>query len=169
MSDVSPNQPAAKSPMVRRLQIALAVSAALNLLVAGTVAGAMLGRGAGPDRGEISRELGFGPFSGALGKEERDALRSYLQQNAPQLRAANTQRGREIAAVQAALRAQPFSPDTLRAALADMQQRQAGQLQLGYAAIADVLIKMPDAQRRALADRLQHSVRKGGAGSHSGK
>jgi uncharacterized membrane protein len=154
MSDASVQSPP-RAPMLRRLQIALAISVALNLFVVGIVAGAMLHRENWDARGAMTRELGFGPFSGALGKPERDALRQYLQERAPQLRAANAQRGREIAAVQAALRAEPFDPEALRAALAAMEQRQTGQLKLGYEAIFDVFAKMPPDQRRALADRLE--------------
>lgn len=165
MSDVSPSLPPPtppKNPLLRRLQIALAISVALNLLVAGLVAGAALGRDKWADRSAIPRELGFGPFSGALGKPERDSLRGYLQERAPQLRAANSQRGREIAAVQAALRAQPFDAAALQTALSAMQQRQEGQLQLGYQAISQMLLAMPDDQRRAFADRLANGGRMDG-------
>jgi len=147
---------------VRALQVALVLSLGLNLAIGGMMAGAMLNRDKLAQRGALTRELGFGPFTAAFAMEDRRALREYLQQKAPQLRSANTQRGAEIANLQAALRADPFRPDALRTALGQMQRRQADQLALGHEAIEAVILAMPHDQRRALADRLAHTARSGG-------
>jgi uncharacterized membrane protein len=154
-----PPPPLAPRVPVRALQVALALSLALNLAVGGVVVGAMLNRDKLAQRGAITREMGFGPFTAAFAMEDRRALRNYLQQKAPQLRNANAQRRAEIANLQAALQADPFSPDALRAALGQMQGRQADQLALGHEAIAAVILSMPQDQRRALADRLAHTAR----------
>ena len=80
-----PAAPAPTGASVRGLKIALAVSVALNLAVAGVVVGAWMKDG--PSRG-MPRDLSFGPFSEALGPEDRRALRKALAERAPGFREA---------------------------------------------------------------------------------
>ena len=68
----------------RAVRIALAVSVALNLAVVGVVAGAALKHGGSGH--EMERDSGFGPFSEALSREDRRALRGQILQRAPELR-----------------------------------------------------------------------------------
>ena len=77
MNDVPPTPaPApALSKSGRGLRIALAISVALNLAIAGLVAGAVLRNHAPGGREDVARELGFGPFTEALSREDRRALR----------------------------------------------------------------------------------------------
>ena len=71
----------------RGLRIALAVSVALNLAVAGMFAGSLLkDHEDGGPRGV--REIGFGPFSEALSREDRRALRANLMAKMPEMRLA---------------------------------------------------------------------------------
>jgi hypothetical protein len=75
-------------PQSRALRIALAVSVALNLAVVGLFAGMALHHGGfGPDRDGV-RDLGFGPFTEALSREDRAALRQAFLAKAPDLRQA---------------------------------------------------------------------------------
>jgi uncharacterized membrane protein len=169
--DVLPPNDAApqrRRPSVRALQIALAVSVALNLLVAGMAAGAMLNRDKWAEHRAISRDMGFGPLGLAMRPEDRRALRQYLQEKAPQLRAANAQRRAELVALQQALRAEPFDPQALRAALENMQQRLSGQLALGQEAVTAVILAIPEADRRAMADRLGRAGMRSEKSNHRG-
>lgn len=157
-----PEPPEAARPASHRLlRAALAVSVALNLLVAGVVVGGLFYRGEGGGRAEMTRDLGFGPFGEALTPKDRRALREWLKTRAPELRSANMQRRADMVALQAALRAQPFDAAGLRAALSAMRARMEGQLALGHAALSKVILGMPEAERRAFADRLERGIRRG--------
>ena len=164
-----PPFPPARHVSARVLRIALAVSVGLNLSILGAVAGSFWHDGSAGGRGEMVRDLGFGPFGEALGQDDRRALREWLKARAPELRSANSQRYADLAAVQAALRAQPFDPDALRAALGAMRGRMESQLALGHEALTDVILAMPDGERLALADRLERGMRRGGDGNRGDK
>lgn len=146
----------------RMLRLALGISVALNLLVAGVGLGSLFHAGGRDGRPEMTRDLAFGPFAESLRPEERRALRDYLQARAPELRSAASQRGRDITAVQAALRAAPFDPAAFTAAIDAMRGRLEGQLTLGFDGLKEVVMTMPEAERRALADRLDRGLRRDG-------
>ncbi len=157
-----PLMPAPRHVSPRVLRVVLGVSVALNLLVAGLVMGSFYKMGGPGGRMEMSRDLAFGPFTEALEHTDRQALRSYLQDRAPELRSANAQRRRDIAAVQAALRSQPFDPAAFTTAVSQMRGRLEDQLGLGFDGLTAVVLQMPEAQRIALADRLDRGLRRGG-------
>lgn len=144
----------------RRLRIVLAISVALNLLVAGLAIGAAFH--GGPNRDQMSRDLGFGPFSEALDMNQRHALRESLLQKSPQIRGAMQQRRADLAQLLSALRAEPFDAAAMNSALETIRTRLADQLALGKNALADVLIAMPPAQRLEFAERLERGQRRGG-------
>jgi uncharacterized membrane protein len=156
--DTSPKQD-------RRLRIALAVSVGINLLVAGLAIGAAFH--GGPDRDQMSRDLGFGPFSEALDMNQRRALRDSLIQKSPEIRSAMQQRRRDLSQLLAAMRAEPFDASQMQSALETMRQRLTTQLTLGQNALADVLAKMPTEQRLEFADRLERGQRRSGK-DHAG-
>ena len=141
----------------RGLKIALAVSVALNLAVAGVVAGAWLKDG--PGRG-TPRDLSFGPFSEALSPEDRRALRKALIDRAPGFREAREAARAEFAALLDALRASPFDPATVQSALAAIEARNAGRLELGRSLIEARIAQMSEADRLAFADRLESGLRR---------
>ena len=146
----------------RALRVALAISVALNLLVAGLALGSLFHMGGRDGRPEMTRDLAFGPFGESLRPEDRRALRDYLKARAPELRSAVGQRNRDLAAVQAALRATPFDPALFSAAIDAMRGRLEGQLTLGFDGLIEVVKNMPDPERRALADRLDRGMRRDG-------
>jgi uncharacterized membrane protein len=148
---------AAPAPSGRGLKIALAVSVALNLAVAGLVAGAWMKDG--PSRG-MPRDLSFGPFSEALSQEDRRALRKALADRAPGFREARVAAQAEFAALLAALRASPFDPAAMQSALAAIEARNAGRLELGRSLIEARITQMSDADRLAFADRLENGLRR---------
>lgn len=161
MSDVSPMAPA-PAPASKKLRAALAVSVALNLGVLGVIAGAMLhGGGMWGAHTEV-RALGFGPFTEALDRSQRDALRKAVFAKAPEFRNARKAMRADAAAVVAALRAEPFDPAALSTIMAAQQQRLVGQLQLGQDLLRDLLVAMTPEARLAFADRLDARLKHAG-------
>lgn len=145
----------------RGLKIALALSLALNLSIAGLVAGAWLSdHGPRSDRRSPSRDLAFGPVTDALSPEDRRALRREFLARAPEFRAARQEARAELATLLAALRAEPFDPAALSTALAAIQTRNSDRLEIGRTLIETRLLSMDAADRRAFADRLDAALRR---------
>ncbi|MGB8812523.1 MAG: periplasmic heavy metal sensor [Paracoccaceae bacterium] len=158
MADTSqPTDPKQKS--TKWLRVALGVSLALNLAVAGIVGGAVL-KGGRDHHSSMVRDLGFGPFSEALSREDRAALRGAFFQRVPDMRANRNAMREDFAAVLGALRADPFDPAALTTALERQQGRMADQLAIGQALIADHIAAMTPEARRGFADRLEQSLTK---------
>lgn len=141
----------------RGLKIALAISVALNLAVAGMVTGAWLG--GGHARG-MPRDLSFGPFSEALSPEDRRALRQALLDRAPGFREARAAAQAEFETLLTALRASPFDIGAMQSALAAIEARNAGRLELGRSLIEARIAQMSDSDRMAFADRLENGLRR---------
>jgi uncharacterized membrane protein len=148
-------EPAARVATATWVKVVLALSLALNLAIIGLAAGAWMKEGSkGPPR-----DLSFGPFSEALSRADRRALRSALLERAPDFRASREAAAQEFAALLTALRAQPLDPAALRTAFAAIEQRNAGRLELGRSLIENRLIEMSDADRLAFADRLEAGLK----------
>jgi Spy/CpxP family protein refolding chaperone len=146
------------TPLVRKLVIALAVSVALNLFGLGFVVArglrhrdqlAMHGPGMRPPAG-----MDFGPRHmmrglrdlGPAGQQMMDARREAMRAHHRALRDAQD-------AVNKALTAEPFDPNKLNAALAELRARQAAAAQAAHGALVDLAGKLDADQRRALAER----------------
>lgn len=148
-------------PQGRALRIALAVSVALNLAVAGLFAGMALHHGGfGPDRDGV-RDLGFGPFTEALSREDRAALRQAFLAKAPDLRQARREMMADQRDLLAALRAEPFDAAKLSEVMAAQQGRMAARLETGQALMRDFLTAMSPEARLAFADRLEERLSHG--------
>ena len=143
------------------LRWALGISLALNLAVVGMVAGAMLRDGPGM-RGAMVRDLGFGPFTEALSREDRRALRQALFERAPEIRQARQQRQEDLQALVAILRAEPFDAAALAAAMAEQEARMVGQLRLGQTVLQERIAAMTPEARRGFAERLEDGLSHGG-------
>jgi uncharacterized membrane protein len=153
---VPPGSETAAARTGRWVKVVLAVSLALNLAVAGLALGAWLQEG--PGRG-MPRGLSFGPFSEALSPDDKRALRQALTERAPDMRGDHQAARADMEAVLTALRADPFDPAGLTAALAQVEARLAGRLTLGRSLIESRLLEMTDADRQAFADRLERTLR----------
>ncbi len=155
--DLTPNtaapDPAATFPTGRGVKIALAVSVALNLVIVGLVAGAMVKDAAFAGRGPGS--MGLGVFTEAFSRDDRRALRKALAAEAPSFRATRASAEAEYAALIAALRAEPFDEIAVKAALSRIAAATVTQLQLGREVIEAHLLAMPTADRLAFAKRLE--------------
>lgn len=145
----------------RGLRIALAVSVAINLAVAGIVAGAAF-HGGGPmgARGAV-RDLGFGAYTEALSREDRTALRQAYMAKSPNLRATRNQMRRDVADVLAALRASPFDADRLAVAMDVQGKRMSDQFVTGQQLMQEFFAKMTPEARAQFADRLEAGLGRG--------
>ena len=145
----------AKKPRGSRgLKIALAVSLAINLCIAGVIAGVMLRDGPPPG----GRDFGLGPLSEALSREDRKALRAIFVERHHDLRGSRREMRAEFDALVAALRAEPFDPAALDAALAAIAARNQALLDTGRELVAERLKAMDGAGRAAFADRLEKHI-----------
>lgn len=140
------------------LRIALALSLALNLAVLGLVAGAIFRDGPGM-RGGMARDLGFGPYSEALSPEDRKALRRALFEKAPEIRNSRRLMREDAQALLALLRAEPFDAEAFHDRMESQHDRMEHQLRLGQDLLQDFVAAMPEAERRAFADRLEDGLR----------
>jgi uncharacterized membrane protein len=165
MTDV--NQPTPANPPTRAphrgLKIAFAVSVAMNLAVAGLVGGMALHGGPG-QRGEgFVRDMGFGPFDGALSPEDRESLRKTIQGRSGDIGTARNHMQADALAILSAMKATPFDPATLSAALEAQAAHLGERLKFGSAIMRDYLLALPEDARRAFADRLEQRMRHGRA------
>lgn len=143
-------------------RVLLVVSLALNLLVAGAVAGAFLsgGKDRGGDRRAESR-LPMGPYARAFPKEDRAELRRAFEARKPWFDEQRTAlRGAAEELVQV-LRAEPFDPVALRAVLARQTEKQTEIRAEGQKIFAERLVAMTNAQRQRFADRVEKGLRRG--------
>lgn len=148
----------------RRLRIALALSVALNLAVAGVVIGSMVThRGERP--GPV-RELGLGAFTEVMTRDQRASLRQIYKRQSPDFGTMRREMRAERAALLDTLRAQPFDPDAFGRALGEMNARHAGRLHHGELLLQEVIAGMAPDERLAFADRLQTYMTQSRGGSH---
>jgi uncharacterized membrane protein len=158
--DVVPPPQTSTSPVpagANWIKIALAVSVALNLAVAGLAAGAFLKGGAG--RG-MPHDLSFGPFSDALDGDDRRALRMALTDRMPSFRESRAEARAEFITLLDALRASPFDETAVQSALAAIETRNARRLELGRSLIEARLLQMSQVARLAFADRLEKGLKR---------
>ncbi len=145
----------------RGLRTALAVSVALNLAVLGVIGGAWLSHdrsrmGGGP------RDLGFGQFTEALTPENRADLRRRFLAQAPGFLAERRAMRAGLQTIITTLRADPFDPAALDAAMAAQAAGLQGRIATGQALLYDFLVDQSPADRRAFADRLEAQLTRKG-------
>ena len=166
---VPPAPPVPPQKSLRGLRIALGVSVALNLLVVGLVAGAIL-RDGGP-RDRMVRDLDLGPFTEALSQADRAAIRREFVARVPDLREARRAMRAEFGDLLGVLRAEPFDPDAMRAVMAGQRARMQERLDLGQDLLLERLTAMTPEARQGFADRLEERLRRGprGGGRDEGR
>ncbi len=151
-----------KPAPLRGLRIALAVSVALNLAVVGLVGGTLL-RPDGPRGPAMPRDPGFGFFHEALTPDNRAELRQRLRSAAPEFAGKPHAPRQDVAAIVAALRADPFVPGALDQAMQAQIVQLRTRLDLGQKLLLDYLSDLPVEERQAIADRLEAAgARRGG-------
>jgi uncharacterized membrane protein len=152
--------PKVKSPD-RWVRVALAVSLAINLGIAGIVAGVMMRNGGPMHDAAMTRDLGFGPFTEALSKEDRSDLRRAFLAKVPELRDGRRAMRKDFGLLLTQLREVPLDQAGLRAAFDRQNTRNTERLGLGQQLIFDLVVGMTDAERQAFAERLEQSLAKG--------
>lgn len=138
---------------------ALIASLALNLFVVAAVAGAGLRHQRMPHRDV--REVGFGPFTDALTREDRAALRDAFIAAAPDFRDMRREAEAGFTRLVAALRADPWDRAATEAVLAEQAARTAERLDLGRRLLVERLETMTPEARAALADRIEAVTARG--------
>ena len=150
-------------------RITLAISLALNLLVVGVVAGALLS-GGGPGRYSANdpdsrrgplREIGNAPFVRALEPADRQALLRALRDDGGTLRENRAELRRRFQALVAALRADPFDADAMQVLFDDQREAASTHQRTGERFILERLSAMSAEQRIAYADRLDAALKRG--------
>jgi uncharacterized membrane protein len=160
MTDPQTNAPPVPPTSTSRgVKIALALSVALNLAVAGLAAGAWLRDG---PHGGMPRDLSFGPFSAALDDADRKSIRRSLLERVGEFREQRKAARAEFETLLLALRAVPFDPAAMQAALAAIETRNSERLKLGRNLIETRLIEMEPEDRLRFADRLEAGLGRGG-------
>lgn len=143
-------EPERKTP--RKIKALLFVSLALNLMVAGLVAGAIWRHG--PD-GRDARGPHKDPLLWSLERSDRRAVGEAVQSVQGADRRA---RGRAIAAalrnVQVTLAAQPFDAEAFKSAMREKTALLRRTRDAGEAAMIERIIAMSDAERASMAERL---------------
>lgn len=149
--------PVRPSVSTRGLRWALVASLAVNLAVAGMAVGAFLHGGPG-GRGDMVRDLGFGPFDQALRPQDRQALKAALGARSGALRAARVEAGQDATAIVSALRTQPFDPAALDAALTGQHTHLSARMKLGSEVLRDFLTGLAPQDRLDFADRMERHL-----------
>lgn len=146
---VTANGPAPRA-MPRWMKPVLALSLTLNLVVLALILGA-LARGGPMGRMERMAGHGFGAYAQALDRDDRRALFMEMRQQSGD---GPAERAAHLAAVASALRAVPFKPEDLKAAMAAQEAAMQGQIGRAHELLLGHLTAMDDAGRLAFAERL---------------
>lgn len=153
--------PTASKPR-RWLWPALLVSVALNLAVAGLVAGAFLSpdgpRNGGEDRRAIRGVLGE-PFFRALPKDERRAMVRDIVGQRDKFREGREALRERVANFLDALRAEDFDRAEVERLLSQQRQAAVQRQTLGEELLLDRLEAMTPAERAAYADALEERLK----------
>ena len=143
-------------PKRRWMPILLVVSLAVNLLIVGVAVGTVL-RVKGSDHAKAPPGFGSALYR-ALPKEDRKALRGDLSK---QHRKGSKLRAEDFAMLSAALRADPFDPESVRAILANQSASLVSlQMSLQNEWLTRVSA-MSEEERMDYAARLDEVVRRG--------
>jgi uncharacterized membrane protein len=157
------SDPGSAAPASRWVKIALVVSLAVNLLIAGLVVGAMVrhDRDDRGMRGDVPREFMRSPFLGALDGEDRRAVGRELMREEGSLGENRAELRVRFERLLVAIRAEPFDRDAIEAILDEQRAVGARRLELAEEAVLDRLSAMTPEARAAYADRLDRSLRRG--------
>jgi uncharacterized membrane protein len=156
----TPTPPLPPAPRRSWCRVVLIVSLALNLLVAGVVAGGLLGGAHRPQRLIIS-DISLGTFTQALSPEDREALRVAAEAESLGLREMHRAANEDFSRLIAALSAEPWDEPGARAAIASYGVRSQDRLRAGERLLLDRLRSMGPKARRDFAGRLEAAMQRG--------
>lgn len=142
------------------MRIVLVISLALNLLIAGVVAGALLrGPLQDPDRRPALADLGFGPFVEALPRGERIAVARDLRREAGAFRENRAELRRQFRRLVELLKAEPYDAGAVERLVTSQQTKLMERQSLGREILLQRLAEMAPEERAAYADRLARLLR----------
>lgn len=144
----------------RGARIALILSLTLNLVILGVIGGSAIGHHRRAAH-EGMRDVGFSPFTGALDRDDRAALRGAFLAAMPDARDRRQQARQDFGRLAAALRADPWDRAEVSALLARNGQRTTERLALGHRLLIDRIEAMTPEARAAFADRIEAGLRRG--------
>lgn len=153
-----PDKPAATARGGKWVTWALVLSVGINLFVAAAVLGA------GLRHHREGRDVRFGPFTAALSREDRAALREAFLAAAPDARDHRREMADDMARLAAALRAEPWDPAVAAGVLERQGARAAERFALGRRLFLARLGRMTPEARAALAGRIEQMTARGGKG-----
>lgn len=146
----------------RWMRIALVVSLALNLLIAGLVIGAIAGRRGHDGDRRVARDVAAAPFVMALERADRRAVIGKLRGEPGGLRENRRLIRERFASLLSALRADAFDRTAVEALLAEQRGAAGARQAVGERLLLDQIEGMSADERAAYADRLERSLRHGG-------
>lgn len=145
------------------VRVALFLSVALNLLVVGAIAGAVMhndGRHGRPATLHGNLDASVRPFAQALTAQQRKAVGEALRENGPRVQAGAGAVRARLEEMLAVLRADEFSAeafsDSIMAARAGLNEQQ----DLAFGAMIAQISAMDMEERMEFADRLERSFRR---------
>jgi hypothetical protein len=147
---------AAKTP--RGVKIALAVSVALNLGVAGLVGGLALNGGPGGHGDRMVRDMGFGPFDAVFSPLDRGVLRKAIAGKMGDFRSMRRQVQGDLTTILTALRAEPYDQAAVAASFDALTQHMTDRVTLGSTVVRDYVTALPPEARLGFADRLEQVI-----------
>ncbi len=148
---LSPGGPAPRPSS--RLKWLLIASLALNLLVAGAVAGRMIfGHRSGPGGGGASVDQGLMWFSHSLPPEQRDLVRQNLKAARPELRALREESVALKKQAAELLAAEPFDRAALKSAMDRVGLAEKTLRDKGVSVVLDTAEKLSPEQRQRLSE-----------------
>ena len=157
MTSSPPVKPAVRTPLWLRL--VLFASLALNLLIAGVVLGHFL---RDDPRGKVPRvDRIEAPMTFALSPEDRREIGRALRREYRENRPSRQEIVAEYRGVIAALRADPFEPARVEAALRNQRQAATDRMELGQRLLMQRLNAMTVEERHGFADRLEEGLKRG--------
>lgn len=145
-------------------RIVLAVSLAINLLVAGAFIGAKFS-GKDPRKASISERIGFslGPYGRALTESDRQEMARAFRTRASELRQVRSEMRNLGGEVVTAVRAETFDPDRV-STLLSRQIELTSQIQaIGSELLIDRLDSMEASERTEFAEKLDRILKRGPA------
>lgn len=155
--------PKPAAPLERKVRLVLFFSVALNLLFVGLIAGAIFRNDGRVDRrGAMNSafDAGIGPFGRAFTREQRREFNGALGHEAKRLRDNRAAVRGHVNGVVAAIVQEPFDAQALRDQMQAMQDGLQARQHIGIEVFVGQIAQMSEAERHALADRLEHSIRK---------
>jgi uncharacterized membrane protein len=141
------------------LRLLLVASLAVNLLVVGIVAGALIGRGDDRRHGP-PRDLASAVYLRALPDDQRAALEEALAETLPERESRRAAIAAELAATLGVLRAEPFEPARLAERIAHQRGAISARSGIGDRLFVERIAAMTQAERHNYADALERMLRR---------